>query len=51
MQTTPTAPQGVEGPTNKNKKPIKKGTKKQIDIYPKKIYRWPTSMWKDAQYN
>ena len=36
---TPTAPRGVEGLTNKNKKPIKKGTKDQIDIYPKKTRR------------
>ena len=51
MQMTPTAPRGVEGLTNKNKKPIKKGTKDQIDIYPKKTCRWPTGMWKDAQCN
>ena len=25
--------------------------KTQIDIFPKKIYRWPTGTWKDAQHD
>ena len=27
----------------KTKKPIKNGQKTQIDIFPKKTYRWPTN--------
>ena len=29
---------------------LKNGQKNWIDIFPKKMYRWPTGSWKDAQH-
>ena len=29
----------------------KNGQNTLIDVFPKKIYRWPTGAWKDAQYH
>ena len=34
----------------KTNNPIKK-MGKDLNIFPKKTYRWPTNMWKDAQHN
>ena len=30
---------------------IRNGQKTWIDIFPKKIYRWPTDIWKHAQHH
>ena len=30
---------------------LKIGQMAWIDIFPKKIYKWPTVIWKDAQYH
>ena len=46
LQTAPVA----QYQTQTNKQPNKSWIEDLMDIFPKKIYTWPTSTWKDVQH-